>query len=1292
MADVNSVLGSISRKFLECPICHGRYQQPKALNCLHTFCQACLVTLHEYASHGSFASASIQCPICNQKSDLPREGVAKLKTNFHLVGLLEEITVQERAAQVSNMKICGSCEQEKRAVSRCIDCSMDLCLNCQTVPRHMAAVLAQHTVASLEELSCGKIADSVRKQRGMPECPKHPANKKLFFCETCEELMCKDCSADHERKDASNTPHPILDLESAASNRRKSTEEVLAKLQLIRSDFISSLDTIGLTSQKFDDNLDSMRKHVQEFSSKVRDDVSSQEAQLLFQISQISKVQKEKISDRHKTIKSSIEQMTDTLEAADAICKTSEDCDFLAMYPLIKKALESHSSKKPYDNKLPNWEFKERQGLLRIGTLVNRETQLFQPLEEIKKLLPEETSSAFGQQANMGECGSSWNMTSQQTKMALTTKSRNKKKNPSSVTSTSAAWSTGCSFGQAASGTSATKATTSSGFGIGTRANTSEVSSFHQLAGAERSTVTKSSGFGFGQSATANCAKITTRSFGGLSFGQSAPVTNSTTVPSILGFGTRQTKSGTSTTTATPSSGFSFGLAPSAAIKGTAQSARGFSFGQSASFTQPATTNSHFGFGRVQAKSTTNMATPTCTSGFSFGHAPDTTSKPATSPFRGFSFGQPTPVSNTTEATGAVGFNGSNKEMPTGTSTTRGTSSLGFGFGHQLLATSKVTTKSFGGLSHTVTVTSTSGSGSGQITSGTTTTSCTSGFFFGQPLLSSKDTTKTFGGPFFGQPAPATNTTTATRTSELGFAQTASETIPTLANSGFSMGQEQLASSKPTAQSFGGFGFGQTAAVTKTTKVTSTLGFDSGQTEPGAGTTTACTASGFCFGQPPLANSKATTKSYGGFSFGGSAAVTNTTTATFTSRFGSGQTTPGTSATTATTASQLLFGQPFPAASHAVTQTFQEFNFGQSAPAMNITKTSPASGFSFGLLPPQISSSIAASTCTSEHGLGQSSLGAKTTTTVSASCTGRTTPLSSGSFSGQPASETPLTITKSKGFGSGQTPVGSSKTTKQSSGEVRFASGTCSTPAIFSRLNFGVSAPGTSSCEAQSASGFNFKLSTVGTSSNGTQSAGLAFKQSTYGTNDLTTVVSSLPRNISSAVGSSTFGGARPKTTARATTKTTSNSLEFDSKKGAPDSYCPFVFKPFKPETCRASTAQMAATGTTTTSGSRGFGLAPLATETSKPKPVLDKKSAFSEPPGSSNASHAQKLKSEDVASITTNSSSEEEDTAVGSKDDSTSAKQDNIPFEPVTHISEQATSSPSVAEAESPSTSDSEL
>uniref|UniRef100_A0A2K5ICK3 Tripartite motif-containing protein 3 n=1 Tax=Colobus angolensis palliatus TaxID=336983 RepID=A0A2K5ICK3_COLAP len=73
----------MDKQFLVCSICLDRYQCPKVLPCLHTFCERCL------QNYIPAQSLTLSCPVCRQTSILPEQGVSALQNNFFISSLME---------------------------------------------------------------------------------------------------------------------------------------------------------------------------------------------------------------------------------------------------------------------------------------------------------------------------------------------------------------------------------------------------------------------------------------------------------------------------------------------------------------------------------------------------------------------------------------------------------------------------------------------------------------------------------------------------------------------------------------------------------------------------------------------------------------------------------------------------------------------------------------------------------------------------------------------------------------------------------------------------------------------------------------------------------------------------------------------------------------------------------------------------------------------------------------------------------------------------------------------------
>ncbi|XP_071787517.1 uncharacterized protein [Asterias amurensis] len=83
-----SALQKIVQNHLECGICYEQYNDPRVLDCLHSFCKTCL---QKYQSTNYKDATMLICPVCRKKTQLHQKDVQALKTNFNITGLADQL-------------------------------------------------------------------------------------------------------------------------------------------------------------------------------------------------------------------------------------------------------------------------------------------------------------------------------------------------------------------------------------------------------------------------------------------------------------------------------------------------------------------------------------------------------------------------------------------------------------------------------------------------------------------------------------------------------------------------------------------------------------------------------------------------------------------------------------------------------------------------------------------------------------------------------------------------------------------------------------------------------------------------------------------------------------------------------------------------------------------------------------------------------------------------------------------------------------------------------------------------
>lgn len=85
----SSLKEKLQEEFLSCKICLEPYQRPKALPCLHSFCQHCL---QDYVRrHTGHRPGYFPCPMCRMDIRVPDGGIEQFQDNFFLLSLSDTL-------------------------------------------------------------------------------------------------------------------------------------------------------------------------------------------------------------------------------------------------------------------------------------------------------------------------------------------------------------------------------------------------------------------------------------------------------------------------------------------------------------------------------------------------------------------------------------------------------------------------------------------------------------------------------------------------------------------------------------------------------------------------------------------------------------------------------------------------------------------------------------------------------------------------------------------------------------------------------------------------------------------------------------------------------------------------------------------------------------------------------------------------------------------------------------------------------------------------------------------------
>ena len=192
MAESQAVAKKALKKLedqLTCTICLDAFKDPKMLNCFHVFCKDCLQRLVVTDRQGQL---SLRCPTCRRSTLLPpATSVSDLQSAFHVHHLFEIQDTLEKMKEPQKVQ-CEKCKKVSRpATSFCRDCGKFICARCSDIHADWEE-FSSHEVISMDQLKGGMSKHMPPKKAHF--CCKHKDQELRLYCETCEELICHDCT------------------------------------------------------------------------------------------------------------------------------------------------------------------------------------------------------------------------------------------------------------------------------------------------------------------------------------------------------------------------------------------------------------------------------------------------------------------------------------------------------------------------------------------------------------------------------------------------------------------------------------------------------------------------------------------------------------------------------------------------------------------------------------------------------------------------------------------------------------------------------------------------------------------------------------------------------------------------------------------------------------------------------------------------------------------------------------------------------------------------------------------
>ena len=315
---------------LECSICLDSFTDPKLLQCFHVFCKDCLEPLVLRDQHGM----SLRCPNCRRSTLLPANGVSGLQAAFLVHHLFEirDALQKVKQGQEGQKTLCEKCNKRK-ANGFCRDCGDFVCEACIEVHQTWKEY-STHTVISLEQLK-SDATEMVTPTKKTLYCSKHPGKELDLFCETDQELICRDCIVKTHRD------HQYDLVNEAFPKHRDAIASHLEPVRQQLNTVNKAIHDLGTTQDQIMDQRAAIETIIQRKIKQLHEALEVRKAELIGQLDQMMQQKLKTLSIQRDELELVQTRLNSCLEFVSDSLKTGSEGEILAMEkPVVQQVKE----------------------------------------------------------------------------------------------------------------------------------------------------------------------------------------------------------------------------------------------------------------------------------------------------------------------------------------------------------------------------------------------------------------------------------------------------------------------------------------------------------------------------------------------------------------------------------------------------------------------------------------------------------------------------------------------------------------------------------------------------------------------------------------------------------------------------------------------------------------------------------------------------------------------------------------------------------------------------------------
>ena len=318
---------------LTCGICLQPYADPKMLQCFHVFCEKCLQPLARRSPQGQ----AISCPNCRHLTPLPQNGVPDLQGAFLIHNLFDIQDTLQKVSAPAKTK-CDKCKKREPSCY-CRTCGF-ICGKCKDFHTEWEE-LSSHEIISLDQLT-GDMTNLIPPVKKTLQCSKHPDKQLDIYCESCEELICRDCIVrvhrDHQ-----------YDLVRDAFTKHK--DAIVASLQPVEQQLATvckALEGLDARSNQISDQRQVIETQIQRSIQQLHTALEARKEDLITQLGQVTQQKLKSLAAQRDQLELVATRLKSCCDFVQETLRTGSEGEILAVKkPVTEQVKEMGAEFKP---------------------------------------------------------------------------------------------------------------------------------------------------------------------------------------------------------------------------------------------------------------------------------------------------------------------------------------------------------------------------------------------------------------------------------------------------------------------------------------------------------------------------------------------------------------------------------------------------------------------------------------------------------------------------------------------------------------------------------------------------------------------------------------------------------------------------------------------------------------------------------------------------------------------------------------------------------------------------------